>query len=247
MMLSDDSISALISIAERGFHFQRLQDIYREIPQTICQCCGECCRHGPRVYMTEYLHIYRAMKNMSHDKFSQIVKKTIRYGFLSLVDTSLTCPFLEGGKCIIYDHRAFNCRTWGHSSEEEYYFYIKKARKELESERDFWLNHFEIQIPDSIVHGHKTFCTDMKLTGTAQLTTEKRKLLEGKIERLENLFIQESMVPDEGEVLELPLFICFTFIGSARFFNSRPRVMKEYLENGNTGYLEELITIHFNG
>ena len=241
MMLSEGYIESLIQVAERDAYFQKLHEIYREIPSTTCKCCGDCCRYGPRVYLTEYLHIFGAMKEMRPEEFRRIVKKSMRFGFLSLVDPSLGCPLLDEGKCILYENRSFNCRAWGHSSEEEYYLFIDKARKELESERDFWLNDFGIKIPESIVHGHKTFCSAMKITGSVSLQSDMRTSLERRLERLDHQFLRENMIDDEAGVLELPLFVCFTFLGSGKFFKSRPHVMKEYSENGNTEFLEKLI------
>lgn len=165
----------------------------------------------------------------------------MEYGFLSLVDSSLACPFLENGRCLIYDYRSFNSRVWGHASEEEYYSFIDEARKELKAQRDFWINSFGIRIPDDIVYGHKTFCTDMEVTMGSKLTVRKRESLRERLARLDTRFLGENVGSGDLSFLELPLFVCFTFLESNRFFNSRPYIMEEYLKDGNKDFLEGLI------
>ena len=241
-MLSDEYMTWLLNKPGKSTYFEVLKDIYRNIPPTVCKCCGECCRHAPRVCLTEYLQIYGTMKDSLRGRFRSIVENTVEYAFLSLVDTSLHCPFLEHGKCLIYDSRSFNCRVWGHSTKEEYDSVIDKAKNDLVVQRDYWMSHFDIQIPDGSVYGHKAYCTDMKPTRNTSLKSDKKELLRQRLEKLDTLFIAENTGPDDWGFLELPLFVCFTFMPRRRFFNSRPHVMKEFLEKGSSGFLERLIS-----
>ena len=242
MILSEDALYSLIDIAGRNFCFERLQNIYSEIPHTTCKCCGKCCKNAPRVYLIEYLQIYGGIKERFPDRFYQVIKRVLEFGFLSLVDTSLCCPFLEEGKCIIYDCRSFNCRVWGHAKEEVYSKSIALARKELEQGRDLWIENFGIEIPDTIVSGHRPFCKDVKPLRGSMLKTEKRESLERRLEGVNSQFIEGALGTYEQGLLELPLFVCLSFIGPMRFYNSRPYIMEEYQNNKKRDFMDKLIS-----
>ena len=241
MILSEDALYSLIDIAGKNFYFEKLQDIYSEIPHTTCKCCGKCCKYAPRVYLIEYLQIYKGIKERFQDRFYQVMRRALEFGFLSLVDTSLCCPFLEEGKCIIYDSRSFNCRVWGHAKEEVYSKSIDLARKELEQGRNLWAENFGIEIPDAIVSGHRPFCKDVKSIKGSMLKTEKRESLERRLERVNNQFIKVAFGTHEKRILELPVFVCLSFIGPMRFYNSRPYIIKEYQNNKKRDFMDKLI------
>ncbi|MDY6855626.1 MAG: YkgJ family cysteine cluster protein [Thermodesulfobacteriota bacterium] len=241
MILSEDAICSLIGIAIKDFCFEKLHNIYSEIPHTRCKCCGKCCKNAPRVYLIEYLQIFRGIKESFPDRFYHVIRRILEFGFLSLVNTFLSCPFLEEGKCIIYDYRSFNCRVWGHAKQEEYYSTIDLARRELEQRKKLWNENFSIRIPDVIVYGHKPFCEDVKPLRGSMLETDKRESLEMKLESLNNQFVKVALGTYEQGLLELPLFVCLSFIGPIRFYNSRPYIMEEYQNNKKTDFMDRLI------
>jgi Fe-S-cluster containining protein len=241
MTLSEGAIYSLIDIAGNNFWFEKLQNIYSEIPHTTCKCCGKCCKYAPRVYLIEYLQIYKGIKERFPDRFYQVIRKVLEFGFLSLVDTSLSCPFLEEGKCIIYDCRSFNCRVWGHAKEEYYYISIDRARKELEEGRNLWIENFGIQIPDAIVYGHRPFCKDVMPLKGSMLKTDKRESLERRLESINSQLIKGALGTYEEGVLELPVFVCLSFIGPMMFYNSRPYIMEEYQNNKKSDFMDKLI------
>lgn len=86
---------------------RRLQEIYRQIPHTICpRGCGRCCGAVfPSLAEIENIKKYCAQKGIEYKAF---------YCEDEVNTFGLDCPYLtEGRTCLIYPVRPFLCRILG--------------------------------------------------------------------------------------------------------------------------------------
>lgn len=114
-------ISDVSFIKELHQRIKKLESIYSELPETICNNCGKCCSQYRtiNVYSIEFFYI----KEFLNDKLLGEVLDRIKVNiFRTSIDfkkirdfypTNL-CPFLnKEKKCIIYPRRPFTCRAYG--------------------------------------------------------------------------------------------------------------------------------------
>jgi len=70
-----------------------------KLPKMKCDSgCGECCGIAPTT-----------------DKEFRRVEAFIQEHGVEVVDQGVTCPFYQGGKCVIYPVRPLACKLFGHA------------------------------------------------------------------------------------------------------------------------------------
>ena len=119
-------------ICKTNNYFGNLQNIYRRVPETTCNCCGKCCSENPGGSFVEFLNYFNTFKIKEDKKI--IVENVIRNNLTSLVQQN-DCLFLKNDKCSIYNERPLSCRIFGLESEynfEKNYIGISNGNKNLE-------------------------------------------------------------------------------------------------------------------
>ncbi len=88
---------------------------YSEGIRFTCQGCGKCCHTRGQygyVYLTagDRKRIAHLLDMTTRD----FQRRYVRYtdGYMHLKDPDRDCLFLEEGKCLIYEARPLQCRTW---------------------------------------------------------------------------------------------------------------------------------------
>lgn len=111
--------------------FTKLQDLYRSLPATHCQCenPGVCCIFLPEMTGLEALQWIWIIQEMPNSERIVMLRKFIEF-YLTTPVRHFGCPFRTmGGACSIYQFRPFACRAYGLWSKEMGRLRTRESRK----------------------------------------------------------------------------------------------------------------------
>ncbi|UCE83381.1 MAG: hypothetical protein JSV47_02240, partial [Deltaproteobacteria bacterium] len=117
MTFSREAIQQLLT----GSTTQRieLKQAYEKLPGTHCRRRTDCCSLLPEMNLLEALAAIRMLAKMSSAQRLQVYRRILSYFFLNPVEI-ISCPFLQGQDCLIYENRFFGCRAYGLWSRQYY-------------------------------------------------------------------------------------------------------------------------------
>ena len=122
MLLTDTQVpgsetrdpARLLGKARRLDLFTGLDQLYAELPETRCGCCGRCCFESPGLFYVEYLRLLELLAARPAEEREALVGNALRELLFSWIEPTRTCLFLGGeGRCTIYDQRPLVCRLFG--------------------------------------------------------------------------------------------------------------------------------------
>ena len=123
--------------------FKILEQVYQEVPKTKgCEkanskneCGAYCCRlQSPSMYLCEFLYLWEHFtKHSTKDQFLDVVLAAVKNYLKSTVTKG--CVFFDEKTCMckIHDQRAYNCRIYGITPDEEFNPRYEKLKKEYKS------------------------------------------------------------------------------------------------------------------
>jgi Fe-S-cluster containining protein len=140
--------------------------------------CDSCCHSVFLVSQTEWSYLseaYRALPKMERIRIrdrarAQVSQINMRTGYIpwakkvqQVCKERFACPFLEGGSCLVYEHRTFTCRVFGYTllTQEGKPYACDKVRDAiLEHENVQMKNHEAIaKLADGVLFGElKPIC-----------------------------------------------------------------------------------------
>lgn len=105
----------------------KVHELYREVSNQIdCTLCANCCR-------VVQPHLKRAdVKRLAQGQELSVDELRSRYLQADEEQASetfsvLPCPFLKDTRCIVYDYRPSDCRSFPHLHKEEFAFRVNQA------------------------------------------------------------------------------------------------------------------------
>ena len=108
-----DEIEKSIAYAEKNGILEKLNKIYDTVPSGKCEGCAKCCMESVGINLTEFLNIYKYLKERP-EIYNKYIDKVLDYYFMEYKEKK-PCPFLDENKrCAIYEVRPLNCRIFGH-------------------------------------------------------------------------------------------------------------------------------------
>ena len=239
MQLTKIEIYNGIGFADENQVFTGLSQVYDEIPALKCTMCGECCSDSPRITLLEYLNIYKYIRDNLKSYWTVIVDNCINNYFLDMVKSSLKCPFLdENRNCIIYQSRPFNCRTFGHKSQDEIEIGFTKGI--FDQVKNYWQQH-GIVIPDEVMKFKPYYCETVQPLEGEKLGLKNITLIMNKLIAVERKMFSLEIIMDNDNYVPFYKHFINTVIGM-RANKKRPDVMKEYLDNGQSIMLNEFLS-----
>lgn len=236
-MLPVAKLYSSLSFAETNRLFERLEQIYALFPATTCKMCGTCCTDPPPAALVEYLNIYRYIRDHLQERQQELLKKTVAFFYLELVEPEQRCPFLDAdNRCIIYPVRPFSCRIYGLISEEK--SPLRRDREALVRLAAKYRDEYGIVLPEAVVKREIPPCRDVEITSGQKLTVRKVERLLAALLMLDAMTVNPELVLDRITMLPVPLHLAITVLNDG-LRARRLEVMKEYLETGSRAVVDK--------
>lgn len=238
-MITKEELIAAVKIAEPLF--EKLDDVYEKLPDTICECDdpGTCCRFLPEMTTLEALRWFKLLLDLPDDKLTEKLREFVRFYFSNPVRMT-GCPFLENGGCSIYPQRTFACRAYGIWSQKMGRSRTRESRKDKENLRATW-KRFGIELPKEIVDFEIDYCDKVELVGVKSFNDKKvMKLLEKayKMDRtvadLQNKFETEYHS-------DFSLLVTSLVLGMKKALLEKFAVVKECVQEGGDTRLKKIL------
>lgn len=238
-MISPTKLNTTVSYAERQGLFNELDQIYAQLPESACRQCAECCAGPPPGYLIEYLNAYRYLADKPALERQEIMAGVIRYYFLELVEPSLKCPFVGGdNRCKIHPVRPFTCRAYGLLSRTDYE--KMDGRNQLEEMARLYKENHDIDIPREIVDFKLPYCESVQPITGKHIPLEVVQFSIRDIGILESSIIPMEVVEENHTFVPVATHMALTVLSEGAR-TRRPRVMKQYLDQGRSELLEEYV------
>lgn len=196
-MTTSDDVLTLKNDPAAGQRRAALEEVYREIPRTSCECdrLGQCCELTEEemrsdfatmypLYAVEYLNIVDFVE--SHFPPEE------RDRVLGLTEERPTrCPFLTAsGQCSIHPVRPFTCRTYGVLRQENL---VETERRNAGLIPAAWIDGF-------LAIESNTVCLKSRVLDTEQVARHADRMIQGVYDRaLEGLSESAPLVDDHRQ------------------------------------------------
>ena len=154
MAFSREVIRALLA----GSAAQRLalKETYAQLPSTRCRRRTHCCSLLPEMSLLEALTAVQLLLDMVPEQKLQVSKRLLHYFFLNPVEI-LSCPFLEGNDCLVYQQRFFGCRAYGLWSRKYYQKQAKLSQQAKRIGQQQW-QRLGVALPQEVVDFRLNYC-----------------------------------------------------------------------------------------
>ena len=199
---------------------RNLKTVYAGLPGTRCLRQGRCCALLPETTFLEVLQGMAAMMSWPFSDRLTIIKKTVRYFFCNAVEIS-SCPFLQGGDCLIYPDRFFGCRAYGLWSREYYRDLADKNRLGKKVLQQQW-ERLGLSLPNEVLAFEVPYCSSVKPDPPTSVTDEALSIISDGIDRL-----SRDLGPGDREFRE-NYFSDLSFFLTAWQFGPREAVRLKY-------------------
>lgn len=150
-------IEKAIEFAEKNGIFEKLDEIYNDVPTGKCSGCAKCCMESVGTGLSEFLNIYRYLQERP-EKYRHYMKKVLDYYFFEYKEKK-KCPFLdEDNRCGIYEVRPLNCRIFGHWEKEDYNINLESIKEKNRDYKDLMKSRYGFEINEDVVEYRIEYC-----------------------------------------------------------------------------------------
>ena len=180
--------------AEAQGLFQRLSDIYDQVPAGRCKGCTACCSESVSTFFVEWLAI-RALLQAT-GRWEEALDRAEDYARDELA-RPMKCPMLElDGRCMVYQARPLTCRVFGHLNRADYERNLKAVRRANQKAAAAILKHYGIELPTEVVNRQIPFCEAFE--SEMPMTSSQRDTLYDALFSLDSKFLMKGLLaPDQ--------------------------------------------------
>lgn len=232
------TIDQSLKIGEKFSYFRHLEKLYKTIPQGICTGCAKCCMESVHTHYIEFLNIFKYLKENKR-LYEELLPKIIKYYFLEMIERN-PCPLLnDKGMCSIYEYRPLICRLFGHSTEKEHEENYKNVLSSNIAHMKFFKNRYHILLPKEVIYYKIPYCKDFQCD--KRVKKAQRQRLMDSIFTIESAFFMRGLIAEDFLNTGLVSWFVYTIFDMEEAGDLRIKIMKEYLEKGNSSTLEEIL------
>ncbi len=221
---------------------RRLDRIYQQVPANPCERCAKCCFNGAQVHPIEFLNIYDVLLGMPELTQVRLAKRLVEYELLHMTTLDLSCAFLEGDECIIYERMPLQCRLFGLYPKRDYEVTQEKSRSANEQLAMYYARNNRVLLPEQVMLYDVEQCSNnIQEDGKAIVVGEReRQHLHAQVYALGEQFLpDEWLSPDEGG---------FASQYAEMFFDTddleelKVTAIKEYQSSGKRKKLDKILS-----
>lgn len=238
-MLAVSKLYPTLSYAENQGLFKELEKIYKKLPETTCNRCTTCCTVPPPGYLIEFLNLYKFVRDNLQHLHKEILKKAISYFFLELVDINIKCPFLDSNDCLVYPVRPLSCRVFGLLSEKDFNMGSKRQLNEVAKK---YREKYGIELPREVIDFNLPYCDQVRLPNgkRKEVSIDLIQDMASNIESLEAKIMPQQVIEEQYTFVPMATHLALSVLPEGVRIR-RPKVMKEYLDNGNSEMLNKYL------
>jgi len=216
-----------------------LQEAYAQLPGTRCRRRTYCCSLLPEMSLLEALSAVQLLLEMQTEQRLWMSSRLIRYFFLNPVEI-LSCPFLQGENCLIYQNRFFGCRTYGLWSEEHYRKQAEQSRQAKRLNQRHW-QRLGVSLPQEVVDFHVDYCPYVELEGDVSVgdefllqTLDRVEAISGQLLPWHDKFHQEYFS-------DLSFLLASISLGLHMAVQLKFEIVRHIVTTGNKGRVDQIV------
>lgn len=146
-----------INYVDENKLLDKLNNVYKSLPNGNCSGCGNCCMESVGINLIEFINIYNYLKDKEELR-NICLSKVLDYYFLEYIKKS-PCPFKdEDNRCMIYNVRPLNCRLFGHWKKDDYNKNLVNVNTKNKEYKNLIKSQYGFDISDEVVNYKINYC-----------------------------------------------------------------------------------------
>ena len=146
-----------INYVDENKLLDKLNNVYKSLPNGNCSGCGNCCMESVGINLIEFINIYNYLKDKEELR-NICLSKVLDYYFLEYTKKS-PCPFKdEDTRGMIYNVRPLNCRLFGHWKKDDYNKNLVNVNTKNKEYKNLIKSQYGFDISDEVVNYKINYC-----------------------------------------------------------------------------------------
>ena len=216
-----------------------LKEAYAQLPGTRCQRRANCCSLLPEMSLLEALAAIQLLLEMKPDQRLRMRNRLLCYFFLNPAKI-LTCPFLEGHDCLVYQERFFGCRAYGLWSREYYQKQAKRSRQAKLLSQQQW-QKLGVVLPQEVVGFHLDYCSQVELEGDVAVNDELLVQTSDVIDSISAQLVPWHEQFRQQYFSDLSFLLASISLGQQQAIQLKFEIVRDTLSTGNHEKVEDTI------
>lgn len=188
--IKKNDVLKCIDYANKNKLFNKLNQIYKDLPNGDCKGCGNCCMESVATNLVEFINIYNYLEDKKELK-AKCLDKVIDYYFFEYIDKK-PCPFKdEDNRCMIYEVRPLNCRLFGHWKKEDYNKNLTNVTQKNTDYKELIKSKYGFDISNKVVNYKINYCESF-------IPEEKYLSKSERLEFADRMMILDSNIYSKG-------------------------------------------------
>ncbi len=140
--------------------FTQLEQIYQEVPATVCQRRGACCTLLPPLHAVELAAWLWNFLYLPYRERAAQARSLVEH-FLCNAAQRRACPWAREDSCAVYDTRFLGCRAYGLWSPRAYAQRAAQARASQEAVAAAWQG-LGVELPPEVLAPAPAYCESVE-------------------------------------------------------------------------------------
>jgi len=222
--------------------FEKIQRLYRRLPETTCDCeePGTCCAFLPEMTLMEALQWFQVMQQMPDAERVALIRKFVEF-YLTNPIRRTGCPFLSEGHCGVYEFRTFACRAYGLWSKTMGQERTIQSREEKMSLVKMW-QHYGIEMAPEAIVDEMDYCNHVGCQSDVKISDKRLMAV------LQEIYLLDKEMADLQTKFENEYFSDFSFLMASLALSTKKAVLgkfaviKELSRSGTDNRLKNLLS-----
>lgn len=221
--------------------FPKLQECYKTLPETHCQCDtpGVCCTTMPEMTVVEALQWLDVIGGMDADTKLQTLRDFLVF-YLTTPLYRPGCPFLQNSQCSNYRFRTFACRAYGVWSVDTGSRRTSLNRANQQQVLEIW-QKMGVDLPPEKVGAEIDYCDRVTQTGKPEVNDDEL------FTQLQEVYALSSSLAELQQQFETEYHSDFSYLVASLLFSPKKvllgkfAVVKELHEKGTDSRLQKFL------